>query len=111
MTYRLIYTNSYIKRVSKFVKKHSELISQYGKTLKLLEIDPNQPSLRLHPLKGKLKGLYSISINISYRITLEFFVTEKEIVLVNVGHHDCINKAKIKHVDISRFTSNINNTS
>jgi len=88
MIYKLIYTNSYIKRASKFIKKHPELLSQYGKTLKLLEIDPNHPSLRLHSLKGKLKDLYSISINISYRITLEFFVTEKEIILVNVGQHD-----------------------
>ena len=88
MIYKLIYTNSYIKRAPKFIKKHPELLSQYGKTLKLLEIDPNHPSLRLHSLKGKLKDLYSISINISYRITLEFFVTEKEIILVNVGQHD-----------------------
>ncbi len=88
MRYKLIYTKSYIKRASKFAKKHPELLSQYEKTLKLMEIDPNHPSLRLHSLKGKLKDLYSISINISYRITLEFFVTEKEIILVNVGHHD-----------------------
>lgn len=87
MTYKLIYTNSYIKRASKFVKKHPDLLSQYQKTLKLLEINPNHPSLRIHPLKGRLKYLYSISINISYRITLEFFVSEKEIILVNVGHH------------------------
>ena len=88
MTYKLIYTDSYIKRASKFVKKHPDLISQYKKTLEILEIDPNHPSLRLHSLKGKRKDVYSISINISYRITLEFFVTEKEIILVNVGHHD-----------------------
>ena len=88
MIYKLVYTNSYIKRASKFIKKHPDLLSQYEKTLKLMEIDPNHPSLRLHSLKGKLKDLYSISINISYRITLEFFVTEKEIILVNVGHHD-----------------------
>jgi toxin HigB-1 len=88
MTYNLIYTNSYIKRASKFVKKHPDLISQYKKTLKLLEIEPNHPSLRLHPLKGKLKDLHSVSINISYRITLEFIIIKKEIILVNVGHHD-----------------------
>ncbi len=88
MTYNLIYTNSYIKRASKFVKKHPELISQYKKTLKLLEIEPSHPSLRLHPLKGKLKDLHSVSINISYRITLEFIIIKKEIILVNVGHHD-----------------------
>ncbi len=88
MTYNLIYTNSYIKRASKFAKKHPDLISQYKKTLKLLEIKPNHPSLRLHPLKGKLKDLHSVSINISYRITLEFIIIKKEIILVNVGHHD-----------------------
>ena len=88
MTYALVYTDSYIKRASIFVKKHPDLISQYQKTLKLLEINPNHPSLRLHPLKGKLKDLYSVSINISYRITLEFFIMEKEIILVNVGHHE-----------------------
>ena len=88
MIYKLIYTKSYIKRASKFVKKHPDLLSQYQKTLKLLEINPNHPSLRIHPLKGRLKYLYSISINISYRITLEFFVSEKEIILVNVGHHN-----------------------
>ena len=87
MTYNLIYTDNYIKRASKFVKKHPDLISQYEKALKLLEIDPNHPSLRLHPLKGKLKDLHSVSINISYRITLEFIIIKKEIVLVNVGHH------------------------
>ncbi len=88
MNYTLIYTNSYVKRASKFVKKHPDLVSQYEKTLKLLEIDPTHPSLRLHPLKGKLKELHSVSINISYRITLEFILVNKEIILVNVGHHD-----------------------
>jgi len=88
MTYTLIYTNSYIKRASKFIKKHPDLISQYEKTLKLLEIDPTHPSLRLHPLKGKLKELHSVSINISYRIILAFILVNKEIILVNVGHHD-----------------------
>ncbi len=86
MNYTLIYTDSYVKRATKFLKIHPELISQYEKALEILEIDPHHPSLRLHQLKGKLKNLHSISINISYRITLEFYFTDKEIVLVNVGH-------------------------
>ena len=90
MNYTLIYTDSYVKRATKFFKIHPELISLYEKALKILEIDPHHPSLRLHQLKGKLKNLHSISINISYRITLEFYFTDKEIVLVNVGHHDVV---------------------
>lgn len=88
MTYLIVYTDSYIKQASRFIKKHPDLISQYEKTLKLLEIKPDHPSLRLHPLKGKLKDLHSVSINISYRITLEFILIKKEIVLVNVGQHN-----------------------
>jgi mRNA-degrading endonuclease YafQ of YafQ-DinJ toxin-antitoxin module len=88
MNYQLIYTESYSKRVKKFIKKNPELLTQYEKTLKILEMNPSHPALRLHKLKGKLKDLHSVSINISYRITLEFYISEKEIVLVNIGHHD-----------------------
>lgn len=88
MNYSLIYTDSYIKRARKFLKKHPDLASQYEKTLKILEINPQHPSLRLHQLTGRLNNLQSISINISYQITLEFYFVDKEIILVNVGHHD-----------------------
>ncbi len=87
MKYRLVYTNSYLKRATKFVKKHPELLIQYEKTLKILEVNPYHPSLRLHQLKGNLKDLYSVSINISYRIILQLYIIDKEIILVNVGHH------------------------
>ncbi len=88
MTFRIIYTKSYNKRASRFIKKHPDLLGQYEKTLKLLELNPSHPSLKLHELKGKLKGLHSVSINISYRITLELLISEKDIILVNVGPHD-----------------------
>jgi mRNA-degrading endonuclease YafQ of YafQ-DinJ toxin-antitoxin module len=48
------------------------------------------PPLRLHALKGKLDGLHSVSINLKYRITLTMIITEKEIVLVNLGDHNPI---------------------
>ena len=56
--------------------------------LELLSYNPFHPSLRIHALSGKLTGLHSVSINLSYRITLEIMITEKEIILVNVGSHD-----------------------
>ncbi len=84
----IIYTDSYIKRASKFFKKHPELISQYEKTLKLLELNPNHPSLRLHKLHGKLSELYSVSINISYRISIDFLIEDNKIIPVDIGSHD-----------------------
>jgi addiction module RelE/StbE family toxin len=88
MAYKLIYPESYLKRAKKFLQKHPEIQNQYRKTLELLELNPHHPSLRLHGLQGRLQGLSSVSINISYRIVLEIEIRDEEIVLINVGSHD-----------------------
>lgn len=87
MTYQLVFTESYNKRAAKWLKKHPALKKQYLKTLQLLELNPFHPSLRLHALQGNLAGIYSVSINISYRITLELLIDEQEIILINLGDH------------------------
>ncbi|MDP1786164.1 plasmid stabilization protein [Nitrosomonas sp.] len=93
MSYTLIFTGSYKKRAKHFAQKHPELKEPYRKTLQLLAFNPYHPSLRIHPLKGKLSALHSVSINLSYRITLEILITEKEIILVNVGSHEDVYQA------------------
>ena len=85
---KLIYTEKYIKKATKFVKKHPELIGQYEKTLKLLELNPYHPSLRLHKLSGRLSELYSVSINITYRISINFIVDDDKIIPISIGTHD-----------------------
>jgi len=84
---KLIFTASYGKRAKKFFKRHPELLKHYEKTLKLLQVNPYHPSLRLHKLEGKLSELYSVSINISYRITLDFIINEDKIIPINIGTH------------------------
>ena len=88
MPYTLIYPDSYIRRARKYLRKHPEIHNQYRKTLELLELDPYHPSLRLHSLEGRLKGLSSVSINMSYRIVLELEIRDGEIILINIGNHD-----------------------
>ncbi|HUW25549.1 MAG TPA: plasmid stabilization protein [Gallionella sp.] len=90
MTFQLIFTAQYEKRAARFLKRHPELENQYLKMLQLLEMNPHHPSLRLHPLSGKLQGLHSVSINLSYRITLELLIQNDEIIPVNVGDHDAV---------------------
>lgn len=84
----ILYTDSYLKRAGKFIKKHPDLISQYEKTLKILEINPFHPSLRLHKMQGKLSQLYSVSINISYRMTIIFMIEDDKIIPIDLGSHD-----------------------
>lgn len=68
--FKLIFTESYFKKEKTFSRKHSELIDKYKNILKLLELNPNHPSLKLHKLQGKFKDKYTISLTYSYRINL-----------------------------------------
>ena len=88
MKYEIVFTESYTRRAVKFLKRYPELCNQYRKTLELLELNPHHPSLRLHKLTGPLSDLHSVSINISYRITLEFLVEGNRILPVNIGKHE-----------------------
>lgn len=90
MSYNLIFTDDYMRRAVRFLKRHPELKNQYAKTLALLEINPHHPSLRLHALSGRLEGVYSVSINLSYRITMELLIREQQIIPLNVGDHDAV---------------------
>jgi mRNA-degrading endonuclease YafQ of YafQ-DinJ toxin-antitoxin module len=90
MTWQLIFTAQYEKRAARFLQRHPELEKQYLKTLQLLELNPHHPSLRLHALSGRLQGLHSVSINLSYRITIELLIHDNEIIPINVGDHDAV---------------------
>jgi mRNA-degrading endonuclease YafQ of YafQ-DinJ toxin-antitoxin module len=90
MSFRLVFTEHYTRRAARFIKRHPELRQQYLKTLELLRANPFHPSLRLHPLKGRMSGLYSVSINLSYRITPELLIEDERITPVNVGDHDAV---------------------
>lgn len=86
--YRLIFPSSFYKRERRFLSRHPELAARYFKVLLLLERDPQHPSLRLHALQGRLRGLHSVSISIKYRITLRLEVRHNEILLVDIGGHE-----------------------
>lgn len=88
MSFKLIFTAQYEKRAARFLKRHPDIEKQYLKTLQLLELNPHHPSLRLHALGGRLHGLHSVSINLSYRITLELLIQDDQIIPINVGDHD-----------------------
>jgi len=86
--YKIAITESYRKRAKKFFSRHSELLTQYEKVLMLLSVNPYHPSLRLHKLSGRLAGLSSISINISYRLIIHFIIKNDLIVPIDIGSHD-----------------------
>ena len=90
MPFTLVFTEHYNKRARQFLQQHPQLQGQYLKTLQLLELNPHHPSLRLHALKGRFSGLHSVSINLSYRITLELLIRDQQIIPIHVGDHDTV---------------------
>ncbi len=65
-TWQLIFTDSDNRRPARFLKRSPQLQPCYIRLLLLLlEANPFHPSLRLHLLQGKLKGLHSVLINLS----------------------------------------------
>ncbi len=89
--FKLIFTESYFKKEKAFLKKHNEshneLTDKYKNILKLLELNPNHPSLKLHKLQEKFQDKYAVSLTYSYRILLSFTVVENEILLIDIGSH------------------------
>ena len=92
MMYKLLLSDKYIKKERTFVKKHPDLKEKYKKTLFLLKSNPHHPSLRLHKLQGNLKVYHSVSINLNYRIVLELLITDKEVILLDIGSHEEVYK-------------------
>ncbi len=86
--YSIVTPEQFLRQARKFFRKHPDLKPRFARTVQALQNDPFQPQLALHPLSGKLAGLHAISLTYSYRITLTLLVSEKEVILLDIGSHD-----------------------
>lgn len=86
--YNIITPQQFLRQARRFFKKHPDLMLRFNALMSELQHDPFHPALKLHPLGGKLSGCYAVSLTYSYRITLTLLVTEKEIILLDIGSHD-----------------------
>ena len=80
---KIYYDDKYIKQLMKIptaIKKKAI------EKEKILRDNPFHPSLRLHKLKGKLEGLWSISINKKFRAIFKP-QGNGEILFLSIGVH------------------------
>ncbi|MTJ47175.1 type II toxin-antitoxin system mRNA interferase toxin, RelE/StbE family [Dolichospermum sp. UHCC 0259] len=85
---KLVKDDDYTRKESKLFKKRPHLVDKYGEVLEKLKIDPFDPSLKTHKLKGELSEFYSCSLTYEYRIVCVFLLQDETIILVNIGSHD-----------------------
>lgn len=88
--FTIVATHHFLRRARKFLKRHPDLQERFAQIVDDLKQDPFAPHLAYHHLGGKLKGVQAISITDSYRITLTLVISDKEIILLDVGSHDAV---------------------
>lgn len=80
----ILYSSKFADELRKLPKELADLAI---KKEKIFKGNPLHPSLRLHMLQGKLKGLWSISITGNYRIIFERQING-DILFISIGKHD-----------------------
>jgi addiction module RelE/StbE family toxin len=78
------FASSFVRKLKKFEKSLQEEVLE---KVELFEKDSKNPSLKIHKLKGSLKGSYSFSVNYKYRIVFDY-ISKEEVRLLSVGDHD-----------------------
>ncbi|MDD4531233.1 MAG: type II toxin-antitoxin system mRNA interferase toxin, RelE/StbE family [Candidatus Pacebacteria bacterium] len=81
---KIIYSLGFLKRAEKL---SLEIIKLAKEKEELFEKSPFHPSLRLHPLKGGLKGYWSLSVNKQYRIIFKH-KESGDTIFLSIGKHD-----------------------
>jgi addiction module RelE/StbE family toxin len=84
MVKEIHYSKKFIKEIKKLPK---EIFDLAVKKEEIFRINPIHPSLRLHELHGKFKGIWSISLTSNYRIIFER-MPNGDILFISVGRHD-----------------------
>ena len=80
----VLYSKKFVKELKKLPR---DIIIIAIEKEKVFKQNPLHPSLRLHELHGKFKGLWSISLNMGYRIIFER-MENGDILFISVGKHD-----------------------
>lgn len=80
----ILYSSKFIAELKNLPEA---LILLATKKEKIFKENPLHPSLRLHALQGKLKGLWSISVTGGYRIIFER-QKNGDILFISIGKHD-----------------------
>ena len=72
-------------------KLDPDLQEEVADKVELFEQNPDYPALKVHKLKGRLKGRWSLSVNYKTRTVFQYLEKEK-VVLLAVGIHHVYNE-------------------
>ena len=81
------YKPSFIRQINKL---EQSLVDEALDKIDIFKNSPNNPTLKIHKLHGKLKDKWSFSVNYKIRIVFQY-ESKKEIALLAIDDHDVYN--------------------
>jgi addiction module RelE/StbE family toxin len=84
----IAFSSSFKRAFKKKVKSQNEIEDLFWETAGLFLQDPFHPSLKTHKLSGKLKDLWSFSVEYDLRVIFYFEDNKSKAVFVDIGSHD-----------------------
>jgi toxin HigB-1 len=81
------FDESFKRAFKKRIQGNNELEVKFRAKLERFRDNPFDPSLKTHKLSGKLKNLWSFSIEYDRRV-LFYFTDDGKAVFVDIGNHD-----------------------
>jgi len=84
----LVRTETFLRHLRRYLRRHPDREQLVRDALVALAADPRAPALRLHPLRGHLRGLYAVRLSYGDRILLTFVISKRHVILLALGTHD-----------------------
>jgi len=81
------FSSSFKRSFKKRIKSNEELEARFWQKLEQFTADPFDQSLKTHKLSGKLKDLWSFSLDYDERVVF-YFTDDQKAVFVDIGSHD-----------------------
>ncbi|MCK6621468.1 MAG: type II toxin-antitoxin system mRNA interferase toxin, RelE/StbE family [Calditrichaceae bacterium] len=83
----IAFSSSFKKSFKKRIEGRGRLEEKFWRKVEIFILDPFDRQLRTHKLSGKLKDLWSFSMEYDLRIIF-YFVDDTHAVFVDIGSHD-----------------------
>ncbi|MCX5896283.1 MAG: type II toxin-antitoxin system mRNA interferase toxin, RelE/StbE family [Proteobacteria bacterium] len=84
---KITWDEGFKKIYKKKVSNNQDLKKKFWDTLKLFTKNPFNQKLKTHKLRGKLEGLWALSITYDCRLIFKF-IKKDEVLLIDIGGHD-----------------------
>jgi addiction module RelE/StbE family toxin len=82
----IAFSSSFKRAFKKSVAGNTSLETRFWERVELFKNNPFDPKLRTHKLSGKLKDLWSFSVEYDLRVIFSF-AGEDKVILIDIGSH------------------------